>query len=184
MATQSPAPHKKLKLRAHNDGPQSRVAKQRQYLYRDAIRRVNHAMAAGFYLEAITILESMISDRLESRLSKIHRDNHEKRKFSNLSPLAQELAGIKTSECDEAKWVYNQIIRWADRRNASVHEMAKLLEGCDKSWDVKYKEVKQAALEGKRIFRMLDLVVRDLNKHGALRDSTVASLMEKYPSTS
>ena len=171
-----------LKLRAHNDGPQSKVAKQRQYLYRDAIRRVNHAMAAGFHLEAITILESMISDRLESRLSRIHSENPEKRRFSNLSPLAQELAGERSSEPREAKLIYRDIEAWAIRRNAAVHEMAKLLDGCDKSWDVKYREVKQAALKGKRIFRMLDAVVRDLNKLGQLRQSTIGVLNLEYGS--
>ncbi|MBK8182926.1 MAG: hypothetical protein IPK63_08495 [Candidatus Competibacteraceae bacterium] len=41
----------------------------RYQLYKRAYAKINESIKQGFYLEAISIIESLISDRLESRLT-------------------------------------------------------------------------------------------------------------------
>src|SRR3990167_3525749 len=45
------------------------IGSTRYNLYKQAYSRINDATKQGFFLEAITIIESLISDRLESRLT-------------------------------------------------------------------------------------------------------------------
>lgn len=58
---------KKIRNKSSNPG----VARNREVIYREVIERYNKAMADGFYLEAICLTESLICDRLESRLEEI-----------------------------------------------------------------------------------------------------------------
>jgi hypothetical protein len=125
-------------------------------------------MRAGFYLEAVAILESMIADRLESRQARKHPDCPEKHEFSTLCRLAEELAGKKSDDSDEAKQVYREAVRWASLRNTCVHELAKLEDGCSLSWDDRYAKVKETAISGLSLFRRLDNQVRRLNKVGSV----------------
>ena len=55
------------KTRANNSDPG--VPANRQAIYREAIDQYKKAIAAGFFLEATALAESLIADRMESRLS-------------------------------------------------------------------------------------------------------------------
>lgn len=75
------------KVRLINTGRTSSVAKARQALYRSCTARIKEAIKLGFYLEAIALLESMITDRLESRIAAIHGQDEEYRKFRTIGYL-------------------------------------------------------------------------------------------------
>jgi hypothetical protein len=105
----------------------------------------------------------MITDRLEARLAHKNDQNIEKRKFSTLVTLAEELKGKNSGDPSEAKAIYERVIEWADSRNKAIHEFVKLEEEGTKDWDAKYREAKAAAKAGVKLFRDLSEAVRKLN---------------------
>jgi hypothetical protein len=153
------------KTRAINTGPESDVAQLRYSLYRSAHERVAQAQQDGYYLEAITLLESMLCDRMEARLAAIHSQEPTKRQFNTLVALAQELSGKKSGEDADVKAVYRSIEAWASRRNELLHQLAKVSETDLSDWDEKYSKSKQAVDDGLELLRSLSNEVKRLNKH-------------------
>ena len=156
-------PKRKKPLRAINEGPKSETGRARQRLYRHHQGRIAEAIKAGFYLEAITLIESMVADRLEARLAHIHHQIPEKRKFSTLGNLLQELSGEKCNESEASQAIYTQVADWAGDRNRALHELVKLEEGSCQSWSEKYGFAKQTAEDGRALFRRLDALIKKLN---------------------
>jgi hypothetical protein len=152
------------KKRAINAGPKSIPAQSRKSLYIKAISRINNAIEHRYPLEAIALIESMIADRLEARLACLFKQDPDKRKFSTLGKLTDELCGKKSKDSDEAKAVYENVAKWANRRNEALHQMVKLAEGDAKDWQMKIEEAQATAAAGLLLFRELDAVVRELNK--------------------
>lgn len=64
----------------------------RGMLYKNAFSRINLAMEQGFHLEAISLIESLVSDRLESRLSFLKQKDFS---FEPLGSLIKEIGRIK-----------------------------------------------------------------------------------------
>ena len=75
--------------------PGSVTGKTRYLLYRKGISRVKESIKSGYYLEAITLCESLIADRLESRLKFLTSSD----KYS-FRPLGKLQEGIKKHETD------------------------------------------------------------------------------------
>lgn len=144
--------------------PSSSTGQARRNLYSLCIKRINKALDDDYVLEAVTLIESLIADRLESRLAHLHKQDPKKRKFSTIGTLSQELMGKKLAEPEEAREIYESIGLWSKKRNAAIHEFAKLREGSSKKWETKYKEAKSAANNGLTLFRDLDKLVRKLNR--------------------
>ena len=118
---------KKVRQRK-SSGLKSRTGQARRDLYAKSLERIAKAIEAGYALEAITLLESLIADRLESRLASIHDQKAEKRKFSTLGNLTQELKGKESGEPPGAVAIYERVEKWAGLRNEAIHEFAKLRE--------------------------------------------------------
>ncbi len=152
------------KKRAINTGSKSIPAQARRELYGNAISHINIAIEHHFPLEAIALLESMMADRLEARLACIHKQALDKRMFSTVGNLTQELCGKKLAESDEAKAVYASVTAWANRRNEALHQMVKLAEGSDEDWVTKVMEAQETAETGLPLFRKLDALVKKLDK--------------------
>ena len=100
------------KNRAINTGPKSGMAQARKEFYGNAIPRIKRAIEHLFPLEAIALLESMMADRLESRLAYIFKQRADKRKFSTIGQLVEELCGKKSTESHEEKAVYGHVKTW------------------------------------------------------------------------
>ena len=47
----------------------------RHDIYADVLARINQSYENGYYIEAITLLESIISDRLESICNEVNHNN-------------------------------------------------------------------------------------------------------------
>ena len=154
------------KERLTSKGPKSDIAQKRRSLYAKTMKRVSEALSGGFVLEAITLLESVISDRLESRLSKLDLECKAPGRFWPLSAMAKSLAD-ESDDPDKAKEVYASIPGWAKSRNIALHGLGKLAKADDKSWDEKYEEARVAADRGIELFRALDREVRKLNHNQA-----------------
>ncbi len=153
--------------RAINRGPQSDTAQNRRNLYQNALKKVAAALNDGYAVEAVTLVESMIADRLEARRANIHSQDRKKRMFSNLGPLVDELCGEKAGESDSSKKLYKEVANWADERNKAIHELVKLPENSEQKWDDKYAEAQTTAEKGLDLFRRLDSKIKALNRQQA-----------------
>jgi hypothetical protein len=162
MKTTTPEPKKK---RVINTGAKSPVGQARSHLYRHTLARIKEATQAGFALEAITLLESVISDRIEARLEAAGLEcEGKKSKFRPLGKMIEALTGAKSPDDAADKEVYARVGNWAGRRNKALHAMAKFASAEDATWDEKYSTAKQAATDGLKLFRELDSIVKRLNR--------------------
>jgi hypothetical protein len=97
--------------------------------YREAFARIKAAQEAGFYLEAVTIEESVISDRLASWLSANRVAGKAPPKagasFGNLIARWRELWRASHPEETEITRRIDAIDQWRECRNTLVHAIAK-----------------------------------------------------------
>ena len=141
----------------------SSVGYLRYERYKQAINRYNDAMEHCYYIEAISLAESLICDRLES----LYNDLSQSSRFS-----------YKALECFFRTPVYKHIKasyfhlfesieavkEWKVGRNQAIHEMAKLREDCSSSFDADYAKLKSVAENGMKCFRNLDKAISKYRK--------------------
>lgn len=135
------------------------VGKQRYELYRQAIKQFKEAVAAGFYLEAITICESLIADRLESRCGELGKP-------IAFKPLGDLIKRMKQIEVDDLirKVVTNDLDIWRLKRNTALHEIVKFEKGAIPNWENRVEQYKEYAEAGMEIFRKIDSQLTKLRK--------------------
>ncbi len=107
-------------------------------------------MKGGFFLEAITLMESLISDRLESALiyyGVCTPDEVFKPLGENLKRL--DSLGIISDE------LYDEINHWKKSRNTALHEMAKISVGERPTFIARYENQKPIAEQGYAIFKKI-----------------------------
>lgn len=147
-------PNQEKPKRAKNS-PENEVGKIRGKIYTGVFDQITKAEEQGFYLEAITLYESLITDRLESALSMVTGFEYP---FKNLGPLITEVRS-KMPNSELRTLVDNRLDQWRMNRNESQHQMAKLAEGQEKELEVEYQKCAAYCVEGKAIFRQLDKLV-------------------------
>lgn len=142
------------------------IGKVRGELYRGAMRQLKKAIASEFYIEAVALCESIISDRLESRLSLLNNHSLESRRQRSLHALLKYLVSIESPKSyPEIAAIYRDIERWRAKRNRAVHNAVKLSDGEPlETWDIRYAEIKAAALEGRSLADQLIAEVRRLKE--------------------
>jgi len=97
---------------------------QRYQRYLAAFKRVERCLEEGFHLEAIAILDSLIGDRLASRLAYLL--NKESNARWTVGGLCHKL--LNGAETDSAfRACAEQIRGWTERRNRAMHATAKIL---------------------------------------------------------
>jgi biopolymer transport protein ExbB/TolQ len=134
----------------------SNVGTYRQDLYRNAFKRIKQATDQGFNLEAITLIESLISDRLESRLSFLLKEDFS---FKTLGVLINKAKRIENNE--ELKLVItSDLNKWRNQRNSALHEMIKIQEGETPSWEDRISNLKNVSESGLKLLRKIDLLCR------------------------
>ena len=138
----------------------SSVGNQRFDLYRMAHGRIAEAMEKHFYLEAITLIESIATDRLESRLSVLTKTNYG---FMNLGPLIVDIRKHETDSILLAV-VDQELDTWRIMRNEAVHEMAKLAVGDVSTWEDRVQVLVIVAEEGLEVLRKMTNRVRLLKR--------------------
>lgn len=137
-----------------------KVGQQRYRTYKAAIDRIKISIEKGFYLEAISLCESLITDRLESRLNYLTKsDNYA---FETLGKLQIEIRNKETNQELIKMMIPNSgdFDIWRNKRNQALHAMAKIADGDKREWENKLEECKTIALKGeklrKEIFRIID----------------------------
>lgn len=94
----------------------------RYEIIKSAISRFNTAIEHSFFLEATALIESLICDRLESRIGEL---THKSVEFGTLGNLLKKLNNIETDV--ELKNIMNNVLnQWAGKRNIVIHQAAKI----------------------------------------------------------
>lgn len=120
----------------------------RYSIIKSMMSRFNTAVEHSFYLEATALIESLICDRLESRIGELTLAPV---KFGTLGDLLKKLNSIENDE--ELKYIMNHLLyQWAGKRNLVIHQAAKIELGKKKDWNDFLKIAEKTANEGKRIF--------------------------------
>lgn len=155
-----------------SDNPQ--VGAARHDLYKNAIDKYRKAMKSGFYIEAISLMESLISDRIESLLNAVAKtEDGEESKEKSFLPLGQLVsAALKcesVSKCEHITAILDKINDWKRKRNGAIHEMAKLSDAAlQETFADKYDGLKSVAEEGYTLFREFDTELTTARKNKML----------------
>jgi hypothetical protein len=142
--------------------PDNTVGSERKEYYKNCFEHISSAQKNGFWLEVITLCESMISDRLESRLAWINNQSSDSRQFRTLGSLRIKLG--KNDSVPESSSILEEVKEWASKRNRALHQMVKLAEAEEGDWRSKYDQNKEVAEAGIDLFRKVDSYVRKYNK--------------------
>ncbi len=153
---------KKPRQRAMAGAPGVGIA--RYMLYKSAFERVAAAIERGYHLEAITLLESLLTDRMESRASYITKTNVGFRTLGQVITLLgkhEQVEAIKT-------FVKSDVDAWRVRRNSALHELVKMEPGDRRTWEERIASLAETAREGIRVLRHFDsLNNQDRKKNGS-----------------
>jgi len=127
---------------------QAGVGNHRYQLYAIAWRRVHDACKAGYHLEAITLLESLLSDRMESRARHLTGANQ------GFRPLGQLVQIFKTNEREPLFLdLVGRIDIWRSKRNRALHELVKFESGTLPSWDKQTAVLPAIVSEGQALLQ-------------------------------
>lgn len=138
----------------------SSVGTLRHQLYRQAYKQIKIAMDQGFYLEAITLIESLVSDRLESRLSFRKKSDFS---FKTLGDLIREMKKVE-SDTLLKELVVSRLDKWRISRNQAIHEMVKLADGTMDDWNSRNETLIDVAKKGLATLRAVDKRCKELRK--------------------
>jgi len=132
---------------------------------------VARSIREGFYLEAITLCESMISDRIEALVAALDPDHPD---AGQLLELGRNLKKFKRLLKDDLKGadLAARLDAWKEARNRALHEMVKLPEGDAGDWGSRRAALRSVAREGRDLVRILSGYVR--RRREALRDEAAA----------
>jgi hypothetical protein len=134
------------------------IGQERYELYKAAFERIATAIAAGYYLEAISIEESLIADRLESHLSfRLGKDFS----FKTLGKLIDKIKSHETNP-ELRKLVLKDLDQWRKDRNTAAHEMVKIEVGQPMSWEQRSQINQTVAEVGLVLVRKIDQQTRKL----------------------
>ena len=140
----------------------SNIGTVRHDNYSGAIEKYHKAFADGYYIECISLMESLISDRLESLANQISESKEYS--YCTLEKLLQYIDGNKQRPLinDEIHQCLEKLKSWKDDRNRAIHEMAKLSDDLDESFQMRYAKLDGIAKDGLVLFRELDNRIRKL----------------------
>ena len=138
----------------------SNVGQKRYELYKSAFERIDKAIREGFYLEAISLEESLISDRLESYLTWLTTKDYG---FRTLGELQRAIKNFEKDK-DLRQIVLSEMDDWRKARNKASHEMVKLQENQNASWKDRTTTNQKIAKDGLELVRKIDRKTRQLRR--------------------
>lgn len=131
------------------------TGKSRAELYRQVAARMERALREGFWLEAISLQESMVADRLESLLEAVHGErNH--RSLGALISAARRLEGLEPGDVE----FLGRLDAWRVQRNEALHMMVKFSDAHSAPWAERLAYCRAAALDGRPLRLEADRWVR------------------------
>lgn len=149
------------------------VGMARNQRYHDAIARYQEAMKNGYYIEATALMESLISDRLDSLLGQIcngdYNDYSLGTRLSDLEACINMKKHSKLESCpgtylDESGELVKRINEWRKKRNIAIHTMAQLDEDINRPFAADYAKLKEEAEEAYKLFNELTNMIGKLRR--------------------
>lgn len=153
--------------KSNSSGRTSPNGQARNLIYRSLWARINQAQEKGFWFECITLCESIMADRLEALWSQLHSGDTRSRTVRTAKQTARLLLGRQHLDQNLQKLCIS-ICTWSDARNLALHEMAKLVEGDDRTFEQKLDGVKRTSVNGIALARKASNLIRPINKRLAL----------------
>lgn len=123
--------------------------------YREAWSRINDSIDQGFFFEAVTICESVISDRLLSYILGVdpHAGTNTRTSFDKLIKKWRKLAENLPNHGESGN-LADAVDAWRMARNSMVHGMVKTMPGtATESVDDFISRAERAASDGKDLAR-------------------------------
>lgn len=137
---------KEKKRPSSQSSPQ--IGALRHELYKAAIDAYKDALMHHYNVEAITLVESLISDRMES-LANLLSENKD---YSNKT-LGELIGYLRSQNLELIEESLSHIDGWRKKRNDAIHQLAKCLEP---DFKTHYNSTRQTALDGMKCFREFD----------------------------
>jgi hypothetical protein len=178
-------------------GDGSSTGLERYRLLKAAFEHVQQSIRAGHHLEAITVLESILTDRLGSMVhGALGHKVTLRHTLGGLIKLATQGPLVSRSEQAEAASARNyaplpdeiidflkgKLSRWWQMRNNAVHAMAKLHHVGDTTFAERYAKLSEAVLEGVRVLLQFDAYdQQEKAKNGAGRSATWPDALQLAP---
>lgn len=154
-----------LKPKRSQAGSKQGVGDARAALIYNAACHVAASMRAGYYLEAVALLESLIADRMEKRVQYLHKHTTDPAVASALDSIKDGFttlgaSGRKLLAVESDPGLRNALVsvdRWRASRNKVIHAMVKLGDGADAPWKGRLREAKVVASAGLAVLLELDV---------------------------
>ena len=134
--------------------------KERYNIIYVAVSRYNLAMNEGYYIEATALIESLICDRLESRLGEL---TLKPIPFDTIGNLLNKLRKVESDKI-LIEIMNVRLNLWCNYRNKTIHQAAKIELGKKKEWNTFIKDAKRSAIQGKQIFNEYDKQLKRIRK--------------------
>ena len=132
----------------------------RYEIIKSALGRFNTAFEHSFFLEATALIESLICDRLESRIGELTQNPVD---FGTLGDLLKKLNSIET-DVGLKNIMNNMLYQWAGNRNIVIHQAAKIELGKKKDWNDYVRLSESTAKEGRKAFDDYNKQLQKLRK--------------------
>ncbi len=161
IATTAKKPHPKRLV----GGEGTSVARQRYDLYKLANEQLKRAYEAGFYIECVSICESIISDRIEARLQFLRRATDKPSHIDSLGRLLKQVEDIESQDQTELRAAYAAIRHWANARNETIHQFVKVTDQNHEATSKdRIQQGKMAAREGRVLMQLISKLIKKHNK--------------------
>ena len=122
--------------------------------------RFNLAIEQSFFLEATALIESLICDRLESRIGELTMKPVE---FGTIADLLKKLNKIETDV--ELKNIMNKVLyQWSGKRNIVIHQASKIELNKNKDWNEFLSLASSTAKEGSKAFNNYNKQLQKLRR--------------------
>jgi hypothetical protein len=134
------------------------LGKSKQELYRHAHKRIESSKAKGSHIEAVALIESIMSDRIESAIAAI---THHEVTASTLGTLFNKLHQLQPADYK----LVESVKAWNKSRGLVIHQMVKLTNDYDSSWTSRISFAREVAKEGlivlKNLRKYTDRIIRE-----------------------
>lgn len=117
------------------------LGQNKQNLYRAAYSRIQRAIKIGAHIEAVALIESIMSDRFESALAVLSQEQVHASTLGALISKFDKISGLEPQ-------LKSALYEWNDSRAFVIHQMVKLTNEETSTWLERIAFARRTAKEG------------------------------------